>query len=1196
MRKVKMRFVCLIVGVLSMALFGDAAELKVSHRASQTAGGGRDAASPFSNVRPVKEDTKVETLVDFSKAKENDFSMVMGAFLDRRAPKQFEVGPHGLTVRVDDAREKPGTPWATMAFPRSLSSVDFAGRSFVLVFAGKPQGRITRNIALNVTDANGETFQFEPKSVESDRTTGDLRFVFDTASLSGKPGWGGKVNDGKMDRPARLSGLNFHYRRSGSGECVLKSVESVPAESASLRTTVSVEPISTDVQLPGAAPFHGAQELVFVVEPAFVGRATLTLLTESKGMAIQWQKVQHEADSDMGRIVFPVRQSWTQQYQFLELKCGNETAGGELGAKYRIVRAEGRFLQTKAEAMRLEVDTKNELHICRDESERPELLVTNPCAEPIAWKTEFVLSDIFGREIKIPFERLVAAGETVRVPVPWPLPAKGLWFVNARVLDVDGSVAEKETRFAFIDRHETTPLVDRSKFRFGIHYHGTMYWPDKIDKTIAALVAAGAKFTRCDNSHMWADIEPRPGEFHWEKSDAMIDKLRAAGLSLDIIIQNIPSYAFDPETLAKVDGWRKKGYRVRGSCLKTKPGLFRDFCEKYARRYGTKIDYYEVGNEWDLSSTESFPHEVALAIQREAYEGLHAGCPNVCVTPNGWAYPFTEPNATPDRWNLGIMEFFADHPEVYDCWALHCHGSFAKYVNYLDGGWKDLRERTKMKTRGWISNETANSVAFGNEIPVSRQVWQKPLWAWSRGCEAYIWYNLRATGWFDEPGSGYGVITADFHPRATYAAFAALTAIFQNLDFDGAIHSYGLRNLLRFRGTSQVLAEGGRVLAGWDDAAGADEIRLIRIRTDAKSAELSDHMGNRTPVKIEQGVVVFPMTLSPQALILRGASFAEAVDAKELTRPLSGPKRIDLSQRDRAPDFTITDKEHFRSFYEANPPFAHRLWTNAADLSAKVWFDRADGRPIVRVEVCDDKPTSGDRVEATVETSAHGRRTFALERVSVKDGVSVYSAKLPMAESSFGFDLRVHEDDGEGPDGYLMLCREGEDPVPVELLAPRAEVADPAVLEREDAESVVIRGKSGPPQFVLDTARNVKDLYEANPAMAHRLWKGPADHSARIWLEPDKKGLRLRALVRDDMRADGDGMEITTVDARGRKRSLALKPVSRRKTTDVYKAAVPVDGSSFGMNIVIRDDDGEGVDSFLFLRRESEDLLHIEVK
>ena len=816
---------------------------------------GRDAASSFAGVKPVKADSKAETLVDFSKVKETDFSMVMGAFLDRREPKQLEVGPQGLTVRVDDAREKPGTPWATLAFPRSLSSADFAGRAFVLVFVGKLQGRITRSIAINVTDANGETFQFEPKSMENDRTTGDLRFVFDTASLSGKPGWGGKVNDGKMDRPARLSGLNFHYRRSGRGECVLKSVESIPPETAVPRTTASVEPISTDVQSPGAAPFHGAQELVFEVEPAFVGKATLTLSTESTGKADQGRKVRYEADSVLGRVVFPVRQSWTRQYQFLELKCGDEVAGATDGAKYRIVRAEGRFLQTKAEAMRLEVDTKNELHICRDESERPELLVTNPCAEPIAWKTEFVLSDVFGREVRIPFERVVGSFETVRVPVPWPLPAKGLWVVKALVMDLDGRIAEKETRFAFVDRHEVTPLVDRSKFRFGIHYHGTKYWPDKIDKTIAALVAAGAKFTRCDYSHMWADIEPRPGEYHWEMADAMVEKLRAAGLSLDIIIHNVPSHAYDPETLKKVDGWRKKGYRVRGSCLKTKPGLFRDFCEKYARRYGTKIDYYEIGNEWDLTAAESFPHEAALAIQREAYEGLHAGCPDVCVTPNGWAYPITASNAKPDRWNLGIVEFFAEHPEVYDCWALHCHGSFAKYVECLDGGWKALRERTKMKTRGWISNETANSTGFGNEIPVSRQVWQKPLWAWSRGCEDYIWYNLRATGWLDGHEPGYGVITADFHPRATYAAFAALTAIFQNLDFDGAIHSHGLRNLLRFRGTSQTLVEGGLVLAGWDDAADEGEVRTIRIRTDAKVAELSDYMGNRTATKIDQGVV-----------------------------------------------------------------------------------------------------------------------------------------------------------------------------------------------------------------------------------------------------------------------------------------------------------------------------------------------------
>ena len=32
-----------------------------------------------------------------------------------------------------------------------------------------------------------------------------------------------------------------------------------------------------------------------------------------------------------------------------------------------------------------------------------------------------------------PFSRKVAAGESVKVAVPWPLPAKGLWIVKAKV-------------------------------------------------------------------------------------------------------------------------------------------------------------------------------------------------------------------------------------------------------------------------------------------------------------------------------------------------------------------------------------------------------------------------------------------------------------------------------------------------------------------------------------------------------------------------------------------------------------------------------------------------------------------------------------------------------------------------------------------------------------------------------------------
>lgn len=986
-------------------------------------------ASPFAEVIAEKRRSR-GCFIDFARTSAAQFVMKSGAFLDAEEPLQLETGPRGLTVRVDAAREKVGTRWATMSLPKTLTAGDVTGRRFSLVVPAR-SGRVAQNVAINVTDAQGETFQFSPEHVASAYPSEGERMFFNFVPAKGQKGWGGIVNDGVMDRPAWISAVNFHYRGGGTGVCVLKAIEGAEDEGSVLRTTVSIEPISTDTQSPGAEPFPGADELAFMVEPAFTGLATLVLSTESTGMAHQGRMIEYAGTGTVGRIRFKTGQPWTKQYQFMGIRYCPSTESPK--GPYRIVKAGGRFLQTKAEALRLEVDTKNELHLCRDGSERPELLVSNPTDETIAWKTYFVLSDVFGREIRLPFERFVRAGETVRIAVPWPLPAKGLWVVKAQVLDLDGRTAEKETRFAYIDRHEVTPLVTKPKFRFGIHYHGTQYWPDKIDKTIAALVAAGAKFTRCDYSHMWADIEKRPGEYDWEKADAMVEKLRTAGLSLDIIMQSIPRFAYDPETFAKAGGWRRQGQRVRGGCLKIKPGLFRAFCERYARRYGTKIDYYEVGNEWDLTSAESFPHEVALAIQREAYEGLHAGCPDVCVTSNGWGFPYTDPDATPDRYNPGIIEFFADHPETYDCWALHCHGSFAKYVSALDGGFMALRNRTKLKTRPWISNETANTIVGGNDVAVSRQVWQKPLWAWSRGCRDYIWYNLRATGWFDGGEPGFGLITAGFYPRATYAAFAALTTIFQGLDYDGSLYSHRLRHLLRFKGTSQGLPEGGLVLVGWDDQAAPDAVRMIRIRTDAKKAELSDYMGNRSPKSIVDGVVAFPMTFQPQALILSGVTVAEAADARELSRSLGGSRRIDVSNPDRAPDFTIGDKEHVHSFYEANPPYAHRLWAGSDDLSANVWLNRRDGKVFVRVEVTDDKPASGDRVEVTVETAGHGSRAFDLKRVGRQGDRSVYEQALPVAEREFGFDLRVYEDDGEGTDGYLMLCREGEDPVQVVL-------------------------------------------------------------------------------------------------------------------------------------------------------------------
>lgn len=47
----------------------------------------------------------------------------------------------------------------------------------------------------------------------------------------------------------------------------------------------------------------------------------------------------------------------------------------------------------------------------------------------------------------------------------------------------------------------------------------------------------------------------------------------------------------------------------------------------------------------------------------------------------------------------------------------------------------------------------------------------KTLSAWAWGSTDYIWYNLREIG-PDDSERGFGLVTVDYHPRATFADFS----------------------------------------------------------------------------------------------------------------------------------------------------------------------------------------------------------------------------------------------------------------------------------------------------------------------------------------------------------------------------------------------------------------------------------------
>lgn len=952
-------------------------------------------------------------------------------FADKqKEPRQIEVGEKGLTLRFDSAREiRKGNMWATVALPESVRKMDdWMGNVYELELAGLPSGRVQKYVGLDFEDDQGEVFQFRPSEAKVN-AAGNLCLRYcPSAERLPKRTWGRQKN-GRLDGKLRLPAMTFYFSAAdGKGEITLCRLVKV-ASGGKDRSVLSSEDVSTDTTHPGAKPFPGAEELVFRYLPAETGAMRLVLSTESDGAAAQGRMLTFTSAGTNGVVRFPLRLDFDGSYQFMSL----ETSPDGKGTRYRPVRfvaeAKGRFLQTQAEALRLEVDTGNFMHLVRDDSERPFLRVGNPSGVPISWECRFVAEDYYGHVVEVPFAKTVGAGEECRVEIPWPLPARGFWRVRAQVRAGDGSEHSLVRTFAVVDRHDRTPPMPDGKFRIGVHYHGARYMPAELDRSIEALVACGAKFARTDYAFRFADVERSEGVFNWAKGDEILRKLRDAGLSLDIIVGGTPGWSWDHDAnWAKATPVPTRRAGVRPS----RPGLFRDFCKAIAERYGNEIEYYEAGNEWDLSPQAVLTPEEAVRMQRECYEGVKAGCPAAKVSTCGWARPATSDlQGAPDHLNKsGLVEALAQHPECYDVWMLHGHGGPAAYCHQVDDILLPLRAATPLRSRPWMSNESSQTGAYGDDVAVTRTVWQKILFAWSRGSRDYIWYNLRATGWSEGYEPGFGMMSPDYCPRPSYAAFSALTSLFHGLDYAGSLYSRKCRHILLHRGRSR--RADGMVLAAWDENAAADTVRPVRVRTDARRVTAYDMMGNESPVQLEGGVFTVRPMPDTVAYILDGATTAVAVDPGELPAAARPDKVIDCSDAGRPADFTLDSSQHVKDYYAANPLTTARVWKGPSDHSARIWLDRVSADAVrVRAVVVDDVNAPGDRFEVLLWGDGPEPRSVVLKPVSSSGSETRYDEAVPVPPGVFGFDVRIREDDGDGEDGYMRIVNDSEDPVRV---------------------------------------------------------------------------------------------------------------------------------------------------------------------
>ena len=626
-------------------------------------------------------------------------------------------------------------------------------------------------------------------------------------------------------------------------------------------------------------------------------------------------------------------------------------------------------------------------------------------ATPERWRGAITFRDYFGKAFSVPVDGEGAKGRPIRVRLPEP-PAMGVWRGKASLVAASGAKAECAANFAVLDPHPVTPLASPDSFRIGLNYHVTRMHEQLRHQTMEALVGVGAKLMRGDLAAL-ALVEPEEGKRDWTKTDRIIDELRARGVGIDAIVATLPAWA------------RREDYRGLKTgpvwLVPATPGVMERFCRDLAARYGTKIDYYEIGNELDLAPASHLTVEQAMERQRECWRGVKAGCADAKVIPSGWALADSSPWMVRQK---GFQErFMREAWDVCDFHPIHMHASYDKYrqemLKFL--AWR----RRDGVTVPWYANETAASSCAGQEDAAAMWVWQKPLWAWAHGSVDYIWYNLRSIG--PDPNNGehaYGVFTMDLQPRATAAAFSALTAVFNGLAFEAILRDSEACQLYRFRGDGRI------VFSGWDSFT--RKPREVPVATDAAAAEVVDIMGNRTSVAVRDGRVVFAFDKYPKALILKGATRA-LVEPKAITgdgeRKLTDVLVENAENAAAKPALALDTVARVRGFCDGNAETEHRLWKGPQDLSAKVWcWKPKQGDVNVRIEVVDDRPApfkpgaepAGDHVR--VAFAGADRRLAPVRREGDK---SIYEFTLPWWGVPGRLVLEVYDDDGEGLDSCI---------------------------------------------------------------------------------------------------------------------------------------------------------------------------------
>jgi len=745
-----------------------------------------------------------------------------------------------------------------------------------------PAGCPVRKIGLRLADKSGEIFQYG-QTVDFSKE-GPAKVTWSLAPDKANVSWGGN-NDKVMDFPVKIRAFGIDYPQSApDAKLYLTNISFRLSGGDESLATTQLYAFNNDNRF--GRPW-GKGELKLTNDGLTVSAfSPVTAINERKNQLLSYDRkisaitVDAQVTGDV-KMRWGLRDGANQKLmsEQIALKSGKtvfdlsglaanaklplqieffELFSADPAATVNFTDSTIALVKPQIESVALDIGTGNPLHVLKTgEEDQFQLVFANTSDKDGNFTFNLEFKDFAGNVATEKITMPLKAGEIKSVKPAFRPSLLGHYDVSCVVSEAKKPELSYQTNRSFAYLKPSGPTVGRAPgFLFGTNSHTARWGKNEQDKEIMAIALCGAKVAR--DSVEWYSLQPAKDVWQFEDMDYIVNQLAKNGVEVQALL------GFTAKWAAPVDKQNSKNWLDWSRCCPDE-AAWRNYVSTMVKRYQGKIRFWEVWNEPDLSGFNGMSGAEYAKLQKISYESAKAASPDAIVMTGGFA-------TMSDHAGRKDKDFHRNHlinaRGSFDIHAYHEHGAFMQYANLVDGKFLPMRKETNTLVP-WYANETAIHSMGGSYKAQAVTLFKKALYSWARGSIGYTWYDLRNDG-FDATDAEhhFGMLTNDFYPKMVYSTFNALTGLYGNMKFVRQIPMNPSQWLFQFADGKDIL------IAAWDESNFGSTMPLV-FKTDAKSVNVVDLMGNRVKQPLLDGMTVLEVNQQPATLELVGAKTAK---------------------------------------------------------------------------------------------------------------------------------------------------------------------------------------------------------------------------------------------------------------------------------------------------------------------------------